>query len=153
MLKAKDIMSSEIIVVNETDSVRDLATILLTHKINGAPVVNEENQLIGVVTESDLIYQNKKVHLPTAVAILDSFLFLESPSKVEKELKKISGTQVGDICSHEVVTVTPETTLDEIATLMTEKKMHTLPVLDENKELVGVIGQTDIIRTIAEKVK
>lgn len=148
MLKAKDIMSSEIIVVNESDTIRDLATTLLTHKINGVPVVNEENEVVGIVTESDLVFQNKKVHLPTAVAILDSFLFLERPGKVEQELKKISGTKVSDICSYNVISITSETGLDEIATLMSTDKVHTLPVIDDG-ELVGVIGQTDIIKTIA----
>ncbi|MBM9513408.1 CBS domain-containing protein [Desulfogranum marinum] len=150
MLKAKDIMSHEVIVVNESDSVRELAVTLITHKINGVPVVDDTNQVVGVVTESDLIFQNKKVHIPTAVAILDSFLFLERPNKMEAEMKKIAGSQVSDICSYEIVSVTPETPLDELATLMAEKKVHTLPVLEKG-ELVGVIGQTDIIRTIAQK--
>lgn len=150
MLKAKDIMSHEVIVVNESDSVRELAVTLITHKINGVPVVDDTNKVVGVVTESDLIFQNKKIHIPTAVAILDSFLFLERPNKMEAEMKKIAGSQVSDICSYEIVSVTPETPLDELATLMAEKRVHTLPVLEKG-ELVGVIGQTDIIRTIAQK--
>lgn len=149
MLKAKDIMSREVFVINEADSVRDLAVMLLTNKINGVPVVDDQNQVVGIVTESDLIFQNKRVHIPTAVAILDSFLFLESPDKMEQELKKISGSQVSDICSYELVSVTSETDLEELATLMAEKKVHTLPVMD-NGQLVGVIGKSDIIRTIAE---
>ncbi|WP_028583204.1 CBS domain-containing protein [Desulfogranum mediterraneum] len=150
MLRAKDIMSQEVIVINETDSIRELAVTLLTHKINGAPVVNSSNQVVGVVTESDLIFQNKKVHIPTAVAILDSFLFLERPAKMEQELKKIAGSQVRDICSKELVSVTPETELEELATLMADKQVHTLPVMDQG-ELVGVIGKSDIIRTIAQQ--
>lgn len=148
MLNARDIMTSEVIVINESDSVRDLAVTLITHKINGVPVVDDENQVVGVVTESDLIFQNKKVHIPTAVAILDSFLFLERPNKMEEEMKKIAGSQVSDICSYEIISVAPDTPIDDIATLMAEKRVHTLPVL-ENGELVGVIGQTDIIKTIA----
>ncbi|PID71666.1 MAG: hypothetical protein CSA31_03150 [Desulfobulbus propionicus] len=149
MLTASDIMSDEIIVINETDSIKDLAVTLITHKINGLPVVDETNTVVGIVTESDLIFQNKKVHIPTAIAILDSFLFLERPEKMEKELKKISGTQVSDICTYEVISVTPDTPIDEIATIMAEKKIHSLPVMDGG-ELVGIVGQTDIIRTIAE---
>lgn len=149
MLTAKDIMTSEVITVNENATVRELATLLLMNSISGAPVVNEVGGVIGVVTESDLIFQNKKVHLPTAVAILDAFLFLERPEKMEKELKKIAGSKVGDICSHDLVCVTPETGLEELATLMAEKKIHTLPVMEQGK-LVGVIGKSDIIRTIAQ---
>ena len=149
MLKAKDIMSHEVITVNEDATVRELASLFLINNISGAPVVDTEGKVIGIVTESDLIFQNKKVHLPTAVAILDAFLFLERPEKMEMELKKIAGSKVGDICSHNLVSVTPETGLEELATLMAEKKIHTLPVMVEGR-LVGVIGKSDIIRTIAQ---
>ncbi len=149
MLKAQDIMSRDVITVNENATVRELASLLLSRNISGAPVVDADGKVIGVVTESDLIFQNKKVHLPTAVAILDAFFFLERPEKMEKELKKIAGSKVGDICSHDLVSVGPETDLEELATLMAEKKIHTLPVLADG-QLVGVIGKSDIIRTIAQ---
>ena len=149
MLLAQDIMTKNVITVHPQTPVRELATLLLNHKISGVPVVDEAGKVLGVVTESDLIFQNKKVHLPTAVAILDAFLFLERPEKLEQEMKKIAGSMAGDICSAELISVTPETPLDELATLMAEKKMHTLPVLDGGK-LAGVIGKSDIIRTIAQ---
>lgn len=149
MLKAQDIMSRAVITIDENATVRELASLLLAHNISGAPVLDAEERVIGVVTESDLIFQNKKVHLPTAVAILDAFLFLERPEKMEKELKKIAGSKVGDICSRTLISVGPETDLEELATLMAEKKIHTLPVMADGK-LVGVIGKSDIIRTIAQ---
>jgi len=149
MLKAKDIMTLKVITVKEDATVRELAALFLLNDISGAPVVDGEGRVIGVVTESDLIFQNKKVHLPTAFAILDAFVFLEGPKKMEKELKKIAGATVAEICSHNLVSVGPETELDELATLMAEKKVHTLPVM-EGEKLVGVIGKSDIIRTIAQ---
>jgi CBS domain-containing protein len=149
MIQAKDIMSVNVITVKKEASVRELAALLLLNDISGAPVVDADGRVVGVVTESDLIFQNKKVHLPTAVAILDAFLFLERPEKMEKELKKIAGATVGDICSHNLISVAPETGLDELATLMSEKQVHTLPVMAAG-ELVGVIGKSDIIRTIAQ---
>ncbi len=149
MLTAKELMTKNVITVTGETPVRELAKILSENKISGAPVVDDQGSVIGVVTESDLIYQNKKVHIPTVVAILDAFIFLESPEKMEKELKKMAGAKVEDIFAHEVITVQQDTPLDEVATLMAEKKVHTLPVLDSEK-LVGVIGKSDIIRTIAQ---
>ncbi len=148
MLTAQQLMSKNVITVSGETPVRELAQILSDNTISGVPVVNDQGGVIGVVTESDLIDQNKKVHIPTVVAILDSFLFLESPEKMEKELKKMVGATVSDIFAHEIITVQQDTPLDEIATLMAEKKVHTLPVLD-GETLVGVIGKSDIIRTIA----
>jgi len=83
------------------------------------------------------------------VAIFDSFLYLENPEHLEKDLKKMAGSTIGDICSRTFVSVTENTPLDELATLMSEKNVHTLPVLD-NQKLIGVIGKSDIIRTLAQ---
>ena len=149
MLKARDIMTKEVVTVTPQTGVRELAALLLERKISGAPVVDEAGKVLGVVTESDLVFLNKKVHLPTAVAILDAFVFLESPGRMEQEFKKLAGSKVGDICSQQLISVTPDTELEELATLMAEQKMHTLPVM-EGGTLVGVIGKTDIIRTIAQ---
>ncbi len=147
MKKAKDIMSTDVITAKESMSVKELAKLLYENKISGVPVFGDNGKVIGVATESDLIDQNKKVHIPTVVAILDSFVFLENPEKMEKDIKKMAATNVGDICSHELVSVAPDTPLDEVATLMAERQVHTLPVMDGEK-LVGVIGKTDIIRTL-----
>ncbi|MBW1792590.1 MAG: CBS domain-containing protein, partial [Deltaproteobacteria bacterium] len=94
--------------------------------------------------------QNKKVHIPTMIAILDSVIMLEKADKIEKEIRKMTGTTVKDICSDTLITVEPETPLDEVATIMAEKQVHTLPVLEEGK-LVGVVGKSDIIKTMAKK--
>lgn len=149
MLTARDIMTKEVVTVTPQTGVRELAALLLARNISGAPVVDEAGKVLGVVTESDLVFLNKKVHLPTAVAILDAFVFLESPGKMEQELKKMAGTKVGDICSQRLISVKPDTELEELATLMAEQQVHTLPVL-EGEQLVGVIGKADIIRTIAQ---
>ena len=148
MLTAKDIMTREVITVRQDTPIKDLAEILWKNRISGVPVLDENNRVISVVTESDLIDQTKKVHIPTMISLLDSVIFLESSKKTEKEIRKMSGNTVGDICASELVTVTEETGLDEIATIMSEKSLHTLPVIQDDK-LVGVIGKSDIIRSIA----
>jgi CBS domain-containing protein len=147
MLKAKDIMTKDIITVTEDTPVAELAKLLTSNNISGAPVLNADNKVIAVVTESDLIDQSKKLHIPTVVTILDSVFYLENPDKMEAEMKKIAGTKVSEICSELPKTVSPDTQLDEIATIMAEGNIHTLPVIDGEK-LVGIIGKKDIIKTL-----
>ncbi|HHO47367.1 MAG TPA: CBS domain-containing protein [Desulfobacteraceae bacterium] len=149
MTTAQDIMTREVITVNENLSVRELARIFADNRISGAPVVDDQGNLVGVVTESDLIDQAKKVHIPTVMAFFDSFVFLENPDRLEKDLKKMAASTVGDVCSREVVTVENEAPLEEIATIMAEKNRHTLPVMEKGR-MVGVIGKSDIIRTLAQ---
>ena len=147
MLKAKDIMTREVITVRQDTPIKNLAEILWKNRISGVPVLDEEGTVVSVVTESDLIDQTKKVHIPTMISLLDSVIFLESSKKTEQEIRKMSGNSAGDISSSEFITVTEETGLDEIATIMSEKNIHTLPVMQDDK-LVGIIGKSDIIRSL-----
>ena len=146
MKYAREIMTKDVLTVQPQTSVNDLANLLTTQNINGVPVVDEDGKLIGVVTENDLVFQKKKVHIPTVINILDSFIYLESQERMKKEMAKITGVTVESIYSKEVKTVQPETPIDEIATLMVEENIHTIPVVDDG-ELVGVIGKRDIIRS------
>lgn len=148
MKNASDIMTREVITVSLETTVQQLAQLLSAHGISGVPVVDPDGKVLGIVTESDLIDQNKKVHIPTIVTILDSFFFLENPDKMEQEMRKIAGATVADIYSSPAVTVTTTTPVDEIATIMSEKNVHTLPVVDDG-QLFGIIGKKDIIKTIA----
>lgn len=147
MLKARDIMSRNVITIHCQASVKELAKLLTDHNISGTPVVDDAGKVLAVVTENDLIDQSKKLHIPTVITILDSVFYLENPEKMKSEMKKIAGTKVGDICSGPPQSVSPDTPLDELATIMAEDNIHTIPVLDEEK-LVGVIGKTDIIKTL-----
>ncbi len=147
MLTAKDIMSTNVISVQAETTVKELAVLLTDNKISGVPVMDNHGKITAVVTENDLIDQSKKLHIPTVITILDSFVYLESPDKMEKEIKKMVGTKVADICSGPAKTVHPNVSLEELATIMAEKNIHTLPVVDGEK-LVGVIGKKDIIKTL-----
>ena len=140
-------MTKNVITVTPATTVTELAQLLASHNIGGVPVLDSSDTLLGVVTESDLIDQKKKIHIPTVVTILDSVFYLENPDKMEKEMKKIAGATVGDIYSKDPITVDEETLIDEVATLMAEKNVHTLPVM-RGDVLVGVIGKKDIIKTL-----
>ncbi len=149
MLLAKEIMAREVVTVTPDLPVEKLAGILWEHRINGVPVVDDAGQLVGVVTESDLVDQTKKFHIPTAIAFVDWVIFLDSAKKVEQEIGKMTGSTVGDICAKDPITIGEESPLDEIATIMAEKNIHTLPVVTDG-QLVGVVGKADIIRTLAK---
>jgi CBS domain-containing protein len=149
MLKAKDIMTRDVIVVRPETGIEELAKILVEHKISGAPVVNEDGEIIGIVTENDLISRNKRIHIPTFIRLFDAFIMLERPSKMEEEIKKMIATTVGDICTKNVITVSEDTPVEDIATIMAEKKVHLIPVVD-GKRVVGIIGKVDIIKAMAK---
>ncbi len=148
MLTAKDIMTREVITVGPRTTVEELARLLMEHHISGAPVVDETGGLVGIVTENDLINREKRLHIPTVVQIFDAFIYLESSKKFEEDLKKMVGVRVGDICNPDVVTIEEDTTLTDIATIMTEKDVDLLPVMSGGR-LVGIVGKEDVLKAFS----
>ena len=147
MLKASDIMTTEVITVKRDTSLKDVARILYEKHINGLPVVDEKGMLIGIICENDLIQRDRKLQLPAMVAIFDTVFYIQSSKKLEKEFQRFNATTVEDLYTKDVVTVDKDSPVEDIATVMTKKKIYTIPVMDGDK-LVGVIGQADLIRTI-----
>jgi len=149
MIQAKDIMTQEVITVKEDTPISEVAQILTDKHISGVPVLNPEKEMVGIVCESDIIDQTKQFHLPTVINLMGYIVFLESGKKFEKELKKMIGLVAADIMTRAVKTVTPETSLEEIAALMTENRVHSITVV-MGKDLVGIIGKKDIVRSLAK---
>jgi CBS domain-containing protein len=149
MVKAKDIMTKDVITVSPDTGLEELSRVLVENKISGAPVVDEKGELVGIVTENDLISRNKRLHIPTFIRLFDAFIILERQSKIEEEIKKMAATKVGDICSKNVITVAEDTPLEDIATIMAEEKVHLIPVV-KGKKVVGIIGKIDIIKAMAK---
>ena len=146
MLKAKDIMSRQLITVTPQTDVVEAAGLLLEKGINGVPVVEGE-RLVGILCQSDLVAQQKAIPLPSVFTLLDGFVPLGSASKLDKAVQRMAATKVSEAMTPNPVSAHPETTLEELATLMVDKKYHTIPVVDQGK-LVGVVGKEDILRTL-----
>ncbi len=150
MLHAKDIMTRDVITVRTTTTIEELARILMEHKISGVPVVDDAGGLIGIVTENDLISRDKRLHIPTVMRLFDAFIVLESPGKIEKEIKRMTAITVDDIYTKEVITVAEDTPVQDLATIMSEKKVHLIPVVEgkNEKKIIGIIGKIDLIKGI-----
>lgn len=147
MLTAKDIMTTDIVTVSPESDVSQAARLLLEKHINGIPVVDSSQQVVGILCQSDLIAQQKKISLPSLFTLLDGFISFSSTKNLDKEFKKIAAIKVSEAMTEDPVTVSPETTIEEIATLMVNRGFHTIPVVQDGR-LVGVIGKEDVLKTI-----
>ncbi len=153
-LKVRDIMQTEVITVGPDTSVRELADLLAEKKISGVPVVDGQGNLLGVVSEADIIVQDAELHFPYYIQFLDSIIYLQSFHKFEERFKKAFATKVGEIMTREVVVVSPETSVRAAATLMTDRNVNRLPVTESGKSgerLLGIVTRGDIVRAIAER--
>ena len=150
MLTAKDIMTKDVVTVTVDTSIEELSSLLVSNEISGVPVVDANSVIVGIVTENDLISRNKRLHIPTVVSFLDAVIYLESSKKFAEDVKRLTATKVGDICEKKVVTITADTTLTDIATIMSEKKVHLLPVIASGK-VVGIVGKRDVVKAVAQQ--
>ncbi|MGE0085720.1 MAG: CBS domain-containing protein [Desulfococcaceae bacterium] len=147
MLSVKDIMTKDVITVSPETEISKATHILLEKRINGLPVVDEAGNLKGILCQSDLIAQQKKLPLPSFFTFLDGFIPLTSMKQLEKQVQKVAATTVAHAMTRDPVTVTPETGLSGVAALMVDRNFHTLPVVKDGK-LVGIIGKEDVLRTL-----
>ena len=147
MLKAEDIMTRNVISVSPETEITKIARLLLDKRLNGVPVVNRDGDLVGIICQSDLIAEQKKLPIPSVFTILDSFIPIYPPAKTTKEVQKILAIRASEAMTPNPVTVSPEAGIDEIASIMVNKGIHTIPVMEGGK-LAGIIGKEDILRTL-----
>lgn len=148
MLTARNIMTENVITVKKDLLIKELSDLFVKHRVNGFPVLDENEKLAGIVTEKDLIEQNKNLHMPTVISLFDAVIYLESHKSFEKEVKKFTGTRVEDIYQPDVFTVSVDTPLQDVASLMANENIQTLPVVDNGK-IAGIIGKIDLIKGLA----
>ena len=152
MLKGKDIMTKDVITVSPDTEILVATKILLEKHINGVPVLDDAGNLVGILCQSDLIVQQKKIPTPSLFTLLNGFIPLTSQKKIEKEVQKIAATTVAQAMTRNPVVVHPDTTIEAVAALMVDSSYHTLPVMDEGK-LIGIIGKEDVLRTLMGKTE
>jgi len=147
MLTAGDIMTTQIYTVHRDSEIKALAKIFVERKVNALPVVDDDGLLVGMVTQTDLVEQDKPLHIPTVISLFDWVIYLESPKKFSEAVRRVTARKVGEICTADVVTCSPETPVSEVASLMVDNKVHLVPVLTEG-QLVGVVARLDVIRSM-----
>jgi len=120
MVTAKDVMIREVVSTRPSAKVEEVTRVLYHHGISGLPVTNDEKYVLGVVTEADIL------------------------------ARKRGQDRVADIMSSPAYAVSEDTPLDEIAALLTERKIKRVPVVREGK-LVGIVSRADIVRALASR--
>ena len=150
MLKVRDIMTTELITVSPETEILQVAEILLGNHINGVPVVNEAGKLVGILCQSDLIAQQKRLPIPSFFTFMDGWIETSSAKRIEKEIQKIAAITVAQAMTQDPVFVEPDMGIEVVAGLMVDSGLHTIPVLDDG-QLVGIVGKEDILNTLVTK--
>ena len=146
-LTARDIMTPDPVTVTRELSVTDAARLMVERRIGALPVLDGDT-LAGLVTEGDLIMRDVKVEFPTYLHLLDGFImYPPATARFESELKKAVGATVEDVMTADPITVQVDTPVADVATLMVDRDVSRLPVLDGDT-LVGIVSKSDIVRSL-----
>ena len=108
MLKVKDIMTRELITISPETEIGNATKLLLENRINGVPVTDETGKLVGILCQSDLIAQQKKLPIPSFFTFLNGLIPLISMKQIEKQVQKITATTVAQAMTKNPVSVRPE---------------------------------------------
>lgn len=148
-MRATDVMTTNVITVTPETTVRDLAELLGRHGISGAPVVDADNALIGIVSEGDLLHRAETgTERRTERRRTRWVDWLTSDQDVARDYLKSHARLVRDVMTRDVITVSETTGLDEIADLLETRRIRRVPVVRDGK-LVGIVSRANLVRALA----
>lgn len=149
---ARDIMNKYVIIIQEDSSIEETARILTENNISGAPVVNKDGKIVGMVTEEDLLHQDTNPRAPAFLSILGAFIYIEGIDRYRDDFKKLAATITSEIMTKDLITVSGDVEIEYVAELMVKHGIKRVPVV-ENDIIIGIISRADIIKTMASKAK
>ena len=145
-MQARDVMVSPVITVGKSATVRDVAKILLEKRISAVPVVDDAGKVVGIVTEGDLIH---RAEAGTERPYSWWTHFLAGDATMAADYAKSHARRVEDVMTTDVITATPEMPLHEIATLLEERHIKRVPIVNKEGNLVGIVSRRNLIQVVA----
>ena len=150
-LKVRDLMTTQLVTLQPTDTVKKAAIKFAVDNISGAPVVDNRNHLLGILSENDILNTILKYQIALDDENHDSVILtysMDSPTETDDILKKvseeISNLEVSAIMTRTVLTTTPDTTIMEVLRDMIEMKVNRVPVVEKGV-VIGIISRGDTI--------
>lgn len=144
-----DAMTPLPVVVKPQTPLNEAIKILAERRISGLPVVGDDDRLVGIISETDLMWQETGVTPPAYIMFLDSVIYLQNPATYERELQKALGQTVGEVMSSDPISISADKPLQQAAQLLHDRDVRRLPVVDANNLVIGILTRGDIVRAMA----
>jgi CBS domain-containing protein len=146
----RDIMTIDVLTFRPDDKVGDAVDTLVRRDIGGAPVIDDQRRVVGILSDDDLIVQETQLHLPTVFALLNEVgMWPASVRRFEQQLRKAVALTVEEVMTKDAVTCAPEDTIEDAATLLHTRHLRRLPVVSRDGTLVGILARGDILRLLS----
>ncbi|MFY9174287.1 MAG: CBS domain-containing protein [Peptococcia bacterium] len=150
---AGEMMTTKVISVGPDDNIEKAVKILAEHNISGLPVVDENNKVVGIISSSDIVKFSGKLHVVPLIASsgwVSPYTDVSAMNSYSKGHELLTSRKVRDIMTKKVTTVQESASGEEVARIISKKKINRLPVTDNNGKLVGIITRSDLIDSLAK---
>ncbi len=145
----RQMMTTDVVSLRPTDTVEAAAEALSGRGLGGAPVVDDDGVVIGLLEDDDLIVQDTRLHFPTVISVFGAYLELPSSLRhFESDLRKAVGATVADVMDADAPTCREDDTLETVATSLHERNGSRMAVVDDAGRLVGIVSRGDLVRAI-----
>lgn len=146
---ASQIMQSRVPAVSPDETIARVAALMVEYDVAGVAVV-ENDEIVGIITESDIIAREADVEAPTPVPFLDAIFVADAGRLYEEEVRRALATHAAMLMSSPVISIRHNATLNEVASVMIDHDVHPLPVVDDNGRYMGIVSRKDLVRIIAD---
>ncbi len=147
-MPVREVMTTEVVSFGPDERVQAAAERLVEAGVDAGPVVDAEGRIVGMLSSTDLIVRESRLHIPTVISILGATLELPGEKRrFDEDVEKALGATVAEVMSTEVESCSPDDTLETAATVMHEGNVSRLPVVEDGR-LVGIVSRGDILRAI-----
>jgi CBS domain-containing protein len=144
-----EIMRTDVPIVSPGDSIATLARLMVVSGLPGLPVV-ENGEIIGIVTESDLIAREADVDIPNPVGFLDAIFTVDVGRDFDEDMRRVLAVTARELMTHPVINIKQSATIQQLATVILDERVNPVPVLDDDLQLVGIVTRADLVRVIAK---
>lgn len=144
----QQIMRTDVQTVPPDATIAMIAKLMADHQLAGLPVV-ENGQVIGIVTEADLIQRQVDVDVPTTYPFWDAIFVADAGRDFDEEMRKVLAVSARELMTSPVINIRQSASLSQLATLILDEKVNPVPVLDDDYGLVGIVSRADLVRIIA----
>jgi len=145
----RDVMTTPLLKVTPETPLQEAVALLSDHHISGVPVVNDKDELIGELTEQDLMVRESGVDVGPYVMLLDSVIYLRNPLNWDKQVHQVLGTTVKDLMRRDSHSCAADLPLPRAASLLHERSTQRLYVVDSDHHPIGVLTRGDVVRALA----
>lgn len=149
MMLVTQVMSPDVIAVEPDTPLSEVARLMATHGVSGVPVVEPvSGELVGIITELEMIEREARYDAPVSTLFFDALLVFQRDGN-EEHLRHILATRAEELMERTVYSIREDASIQEVATLMFERKVNPVPVISRDDELIGIVSRSDIIRVMA----